>query len=282
MQDWQELLAIARRIGWGAAEILTQTQQSDLQIQIDDGDPVTVADRAADEYILSHLHAELGTQDFAYLTEETYKTQATDDRLHHPWVWVIDPLDGTRDYIKGTGEYAVHIALVHDHRPVVAVVVRPAVDRLYFAHQGGGTYLELRDGTIQPLRVQERQVPLDELVIVASRSHRNERFNQLMAQFPCQAQRAIGSLGGKIAAIVEHQADLYITLSGQSAPKDWDFAAPDLILTEAGGQMTRFDGTVLRYNQADVTQWGGILASTGHYHPQLCATATGILAAMTA
>jgi 3'(2'), 5'-bisphosphate nucleotidase len=119
---------------------------------------------------------------------------------------------------------------------------------------------------------------LEELTVVASRSHRDERFNQLLKRFPVQNQRSVGSVGGKIAAILEHTADVYVSLPGKSAPKDWDLAAPELILTEAGGQFTHFDRTPLLYNQADVSQWGGLIASNGSCHEILCAETTRILA----
>jgi 3'(2'), 5'-bisphosphate nucleotidase len=277
----QELLAIARSIGWGAADMLLNVQLSDLDIQDATGEPITAADTAVDAYILNNLHASLGTREFAYLTEETYKTQPPQERLSKPLVWVIDPLDGTKDFIKGTGEYAVHIALLEDDRPVLAVVVCPAAATLYFATLGNGTFVERRHETPVPIYVSQRS-RVEALTIVASRTHRNERFNQLMQQFPVQHQRSVGSVGGKIAAILQQQADVYISLSGTSAPKDWDLAAPELILTEAGGCLTHFDGTPLRYNQEDVSQWGGLLASNGQCHEFLCAEATKILAAIDA
>jgi len=273
----QELLAIVREVGWGAGDILLKAEDGDLKIQDEGGEPVTAADLAANTYILKTLQTRLGDRDFAYLTEETFKTQPESDRLDAEFVWVIDPLDGTKDFIQKNGEYAVHIALVQDHRPVLAIVMRPRVGRLYSAIRGERAFVEQRDGTIAPLQVSGRN-QVDELIVVTSRSHRSDQFNQLMQQFPCQKQKPVGSLGGKFAAIAEQAADVYVSLSGKSAPKDWDLAAPELILTEAGGILTHFDGTELLYNQPDVTQWGGLLASNGHCHAELCAAATQILA----
>ena len=117
-----------------------------------------------------------------------------------------------------------------------------------------------------------------DLSIVTSRSHRGDRFNQLLQKLPCQNQISVGSIGCKIATIVEQKADVYIALSGKSAPKDWDLAAPELILTEAGGRFTRFDGSTLQYNRGDVSQWGGLLASNGCCHGAICREAEEILA----
>ncbi len=271
LQAW---CAIARQIGWGAAEILMD-MQTNYRIESTEDGPVTTADIASNHYILSNLQATFGDE-FGYLSEETFKTQPPEERLQKSLVWVIDPLDGTKDYIQANGEYAVHIALVQNHRPVLAVVACPVAETVYFAAIAQGTFAERRNGTIQPLQVSARN-QLAELTVVASRNHRDQRFNQLMQRLPCQRQKQVGSIGGKIGAIVEQEADVYISLSGKSAPKDWDLAAPELILTEAGGQFTRFDGALLQYNQADVYQWGGLLASNGHCHEVLCTEANRLL-----
>ncbi len=281
----EEVVAIARSVGWGAANILRSyyrgdSNQGDLEIQEKKDGPVTAADVAANHYILETLQASLGKEDFGYLSEETYKSlseQALESLLHHPWVWIIDPLDGTRDFIDKTGEYAVHIALVHEGRPVLAVVAWPEAEKLYYATLGGGTFVETAEGVTTSVRVSKRNAIAD-LSLVASRTHRDERFKQLLDQLPFKAKHYVGSVGCKIATILEQQADVYISLSGKSAPKDWDIAAPELILSEAGGQFTHFDGTPLLYNQGDISQWGGLMASNGHCHETLCTQASEILA----
>ncbi len=281
----EELLAIARSVGWGAADILRSYYRSNpddniLEINEKKDGPVTAADIAANHYILEKLQASLGTQDFGYLSEETYKSLSEESRqalIHQPWVWIIDPLDGTRDFIDKTGEYAVHIALVYEGRPVIAVVAWPEAELLYYATLGGGTFVETPEGATRPMRVSNRDV-IGDLSLVASRTHRDERFNHLLSQLPFKEKHYVGSVGCKIATIIEQKADVYISLSGKSAPKDWDIAAPELILSEAGGQFTHFDGTPLMYNQGDVNQWGGLMASNGHCHEELCSQASEILA----
>lgn len=280
MQDLAEILAIARSIGWGASYLLRSYYDGDLKdslgIQNKKGGPVTAADVAVSQYILDRLQTNLGNQDFGYVSEETYQLEQ-DRQLNQPWVWIIDPLDGTRDFIDRTGEYAVHIALVKEGRPVLAVVAWPEAEKLYYAILGKGTFVETRDGKVTPIRVSDRNT-VEDLTLVASRTHRDQRFNQLLEQLPCRNQHYVGSVGCKIATIIEQRADVYISLSGKSAPKDWDLAAPELILTEAGGQFTHFDGSPLKYNQGDVSQWGGLLASNGHCHAALCSAAERILA----
>ncbi|MEA5620452.1 inositol monophosphatase family protein [Cronbergia sp. UHCC 0137] len=271
MKDLQDILKITRQIGWGAAEILRSyyngtAQYPDLDIQYKQNEPVTVADLAVSQYILTQLETALGNQDFGYISEETYKSQQA--RNTHDLVWIIDPLDGTRDFINKTGEYAIHIALVQQTRPILAVVVVPETEKLYFATKGNGTFVETANGT-SPIKLHPDK-KIEDLTLVVSRSHRNEELEYLLEKLPCKNQKAIGSIGCKITAIIEQQADVYISISGKSAPKDWDMCAPELILTEAGGKFTHFDGTPLQYNTDDIHQWGGLLASNSQDHEILC------------
>ena len=283
MKAIEDILAIARSVGWGASYLLrsyysSQLQSGDLEIQDKQGDPVTAADIAVSHYILERLQENLGDREFGYISEETYNLESY-QQSSQPWVWIIDPLDGTRDFIEKTGEYAIHIALVKHGRPVLAVVAYPEAEKLYYATLGSGTFVETRDGKVTRKEISKRN-KIEDFILVVSRTHRDERFNNLLQQLPYKNQKHIGSIGCKIAAIVEHQADVYISLSGKSAPKDWDLAAPELILTEAGGEFTHFDGTPLMYNQGDVSQWGGLLASNGQCHAQLCQEAERILASL--
>jgi 3'(2'), 5'-bisphosphate nucleotidase len=285
IQNWYEdVVAIARSIGWGAANILQSyyhgAASSQLDIQDKKEGPVTAADLAVNNYILEKLQAAFGTESFSYLSEETYKFSTagtTASPLKQPWVWIIDPLDGTRDFIDRTGEYAVHIALAYEGRPVLAVVAYPEAQKLYSAIKGRGAFVETRDGNCHRLEVSECD-RLEDLSLVVSRTHRDDRFQQLLQKLPCQNKHYVGSVGCKIATIVERQADIYISLSGNSAPKDWDMAAPELILTEAGGQFTHLNGTPLKYNQGDVNQWGCLIASNGKIHASLCTQIEQILA----
>lgn len=281
MKDLQSIVELIRPIGWGASDILRSyyggNQTDNLNVQYKDNkgkDPVTAADLAVSNYILQELHRELGNQDFGYISEETYKN--IDGKNNSEWVWIIDPLDGTKDFINKTGEYAIHIALVKNHRPELALVAIPETEKLYYAIKGSGTFVETRNGEIKSLQVSECE-NIQNLTLVVSRSHRNEKLNYLLENLPCQNQKSVGSVGGKIVAIIEQQADVYISLSGKSAPKDWDIAAPELILTEAGGKYTHFDGTPLQYNTGDINQWGGLLASNGKCHEILCQQAQKIL-----
>ncbi|BAZ04199.1 inositol monophosphatase [Calothrix sp. NIES-3974] len=277
MSKLNQILEITRTVAWGAADILRshyRGNQEKLDIQYKSGnDPVTVADIAVSNYIIQGLQAQLGNDDFGYISEETYNGQPSPQE----YVWVIDPLDGTRNFIQKTGEYAIHIALVHQHRPVLAVVATPEAEKIYHATLGGGTYVEYRHGKKEKLQVNPTR-NLEDLILLVSRSHRSEPLDYILQHLPCQNQQNVGSVGCKIAIIVEGKADAYISLSSKSAPKDWDIAAPELILAEAGGKYTSYDGSTLVYNTDDINKWGGFVASNGKYHSELCHQAANLLA----
>jgi 3'(2'), 5'-bisphosphate nucleotidase len=279
LQDTQALdriLDLTRTVGRGAAKILRSFYLGEASFSIDedkkDG-PVTAADIAANHYILENLQASLSEEDFGYLSEETHQGN---EPIAKDWVWVIDPLDGTRDFIDKTGEYALHIALCYQGRPIIAVVAVPEAEKLYFAAKGRGTFVETADGTVTPVRVSHKE-RIEDLYFVVSRTHRDRRFQDLIDRLPFKGKNYVGSVGCKISTILEQQSDVYISLSGKSAAKDWDFAAPELILTEAGGKFSYFDGESVRYNRGDVRQWGGIMASNGPCHEALCQMSTEIL-----
>ncbi|PSB05099.1 3'(2'),5'-bisphosphate nucleotidase CysQ family protein [Merismopedia glauca] len=276
----QNILEIARPIAWGASDILRsyyrgEPKTGDLNIEEKKGGPVTAADLAVNHYIVAHLQQAIDDEDFGYLTEETYDPRT--GKLPQSWVWIIDPLDGTRDFIDKTGEYAIHIALTYQGKLVLALVAIPEAEKLYYATLGGGTFVETADGSNTQLQVSTRS-NLEDLTLVASRTHRDDRFDALLKRLSLTKQKLVGSVGCKVTNILEQNADVYISLSGKSAPKDWDMAAPELILTEAGGKFTHVDGTPLRYNHGDVSQWGCLIASNGHCHDTLCSEAEKLLA----
>merc|ERR1712054_170133 len=129
IQKLEEIEAITRSVGWGAAKILGEYYrgEGDLNVNEDKKDgPVTAADLAANRYILEKLQAVFPEDTFGYLSEETHEGT---EPINKEWVWIIDPLDGTRDFIDKTGEYALHIALAYQGRPMVSVVAIPEAQK---------------------------------------------------------------------------------------------------------------------------------------------------------
>ncbi len=273
-----EILKIARSVAWGAADILSSfynQDTSDLDVQNKKDGPVTEADLAANHYILDRLQGELGTEEFGYLSEETFDVKKAEP-VAKDLVWIIDPLDGTRDFIDKTGEYGMHIALAEKGRPIIGIVAIPEAGKVYFASKDNGTFVETKEETVTPMTVSDRN-RLEDLYLIVSRSHRDERFKKLIERLPFAGEKYMGGVGGKISTLLEGESDVYLSLSGKSAAKDWDFAAPELILTEAGGRFTYINGDPVYYNQGDVKRWGCIVASNGRCHEAICEKANAIL-----
>ena len=286
----QQLLLELRRLSWAAADILLAYGRGEQPpfgfpkaLSIEDGGegPVTAADLAVNQWLLDGLMASFPDAGWMLLSEETARQQLKDGQpLEAEWLWILDPLDGTKDFLQGTGEYAVHLALVRDQAPLLGVVMLPAMGELWFGvveGQAGIAWREERSGDVFPVSFSERR-EISELVLVASRNHRDQRLEQLLTALPLADTKAIGSVGGKVATILRGEADLYISLSGRSAPKDWDMAAPHAVLQAAGGRFTHADGRLLTYNTGDVRQAGCLIASHGAAHAELCGRAEAAMA----
>ena len=288
--DLDVLLIELRRLCWGAADILLAYGRGEQPpygfpkaLSIDDGGegPVSAADLAVNQWLLEGLQQAFPAAGWTLLSEETAKEQLTPgESLTAEWLWILDPLDGTKDFLQGTGEYAVHLALLHRDALVLGVVLLPALEELWFGVvPEARAWCEDRAGHPEPARLSGRSA-LGELVLVASRNHRDQRLEQLLAALALGDTKAIGSVGGKVATILRGETDLYISLSGKSAPKDWDMAAPEAVLRAAGGAFSHADGRALSYNDGDVRQAGCLIASHGPAHAELCTKAAAAMAAI--
>jgi 3'(2'), 5'-bisphosphate nucleotidase len=292
----QTLLRELRRLSWGAADILLAYGCGEQPpygfppaLSVDEGGegPVSAADLAVNQWLLDGLRGAFPAAPWTLLSEETAKEQLTPGQpLDAEWLWILDPLDGTKDFLQGTGEYAVHLALAHRGEPVLGVVLLPEMEQLWIGlvaaapvagEAPGRAWCENRAGEQTPARLSPRRA-LSELVLVASRNHRDQRLEQLLEALALGDTKAIGSVGGKVATILRGETDLYISLSGKSAPKDWDMAAPEAVLRAAGGAFSHADGRPLRYNDGDIRQAGCLIASHGASHAELCERAAAAMA----
>jgi 3'(2'), 5'-bisphosphate nucleotidase len=289
----EALLAALRRLSWGAADILRAYARGEQPpygfpqaLSVEDGGegPVSAADLAVNQWLLDGLSQAFPEAAWTLLSEENAGERLQPGQpLAAEWLWILDPLDGTKDFLQGTGEYAVHLALVRHGTPVLGVVLLPEPEELWFGLLGAGpeangqAWCEDRAGARRPARFSPRRA-LGELVLVASRSHRDERLEQLLAALQLGDTIARGSVGGKVASILRGETDVYISLSGRSAPKDWDMAAPEAVLRAAGGAFSHADGRPLTYNDGDIRQAGCLIASHGASHRQLCETAAAAMA----
>jgi 3'(2'), 5'-bisphosphate nucleotidase len=204
----------------------------------DDDSPLTLADLESQQVILEGL-AEV-TPDIPILSEESAQAP-WDERKTWRELWVVDPLDGTREFVKRNGEFTVNIALVRDHEPVLGVVAAPALGLLYWGASGVGAFSHHRGAVRVPIQVSPPQSPLR---VVGSRSHASAETAGYLAGLGPHAMTAIGS-SLKFCLVAEGNADLYPRFGPTS---EWDTAAGQALLEGAGGHVTRLDGHRLRYN----------------------------------
>jgi 3'(2'), 5'-bisphosphate nucleotidase len=194
-------------------------------------------------------------------------------RLGKRRVWIVDPLDGTMEFIAHNGEFCIMIGLATEGKPVVGVVYQPIDDKLYAAAEGIGVFVE-EFGDRLRLRVS-RATDIRRFRLVVSRSHRPPILNNVIAHLGVQRERSIGSVGLKIGLIARGQADFYV--HPNAGTREWDTCAPEVIIREAGGVITDCWNRPLRYNQPDVYRRFGLLASNGTRHSQLSVLVAEVL-----
>jgi 3'(2'), 5'-bisphosphate nucleotidase len=205
----------------------------------DDRSPLTEADLAAQRVIGAGLAAL--TPDIAMLGEES-SSQGIVQRRSWRRLWLVDPLDGTREFVKRNGEFTVNIALVEDHEPVLGVVAAPARAVLYAAARGCGAFRRDADGTRVPISSSAQAAT--PLRVLGSRSHADALTASLLARLGEQQRLSVGS-ALKFGLLAEGQADLYLRCGPTS---EWDTAAGQALLTEAGGCVVDLAGAPLCYN----------------------------------
>ncbi|CAG0967449.1 3'(2'), 5'-bisphosphate nucleotidase [Methylophilaceae bacterium] len=238
--DWlAEVVAIARKAG----DAIMQVYAGDIDVeQKSDDSPLTQADLAA------HHLIEAGLQRFSprlpVLSEESAAIPY-EVRCQWPQYWLVDPLDGTREFIKRNGEFTVNIALIQGNKAVLGVVYAPAMDLLYYADTNGAYK---KDGKHPARAIQARPLNFQDIVIAGSRSHSDARLQRFIG---CLEKKLSGtkliSMGSslKICMVAEGAADVYPRLGPTS---EWDTAAAQCILENAGGRLTDTQGNTLLYN----------------------------------
>lgn len=221
------------------------------------GEPVTAADRAASALCLARLGAAFPGD--GLLSEEQPEAGLAAGRR----CWLIDPIDGTKDFIAGRPGFSVMIGLLCDGQPVLGVVYQPLGDVLYSAAAGQGAYRSVAGGT--PQRLQVSQVAeLTEARLVSSASHPARLVADLRQRAGIRDEMNIGSVGIKISLIAAAERDLYVNPWGRS--KLWDTCAPEAILREAGGRLSDIHGDPLSYAGPGLGHRRGLLASNGLLH----------------
>jgi 3'(2'), 5'-bisphosphate nucleotidase len=260
-QELSVALELARQAGATALYFYRGPLHIEQKYGASDREPVTQADRAANELIVEGLRKAF--PDDGILAEESVDTG---QRLNKHRVWMVDPVDGTTGFIDQNGDFAVQIGLSVGGDCVLGVVYQPVSQVLYHAVRGQGAWIERPDLPKERAFVSQHS-ELSAMRLAASRSHRSPRMDQVVKRLGVKDEIQRGSVGIKIGLIIEQQCDLYVHLSPRT--KQWDTCAPEVILNEAGGRLTDLFGRSLRYNSPEVKNQNGIVASNGVAHAQI-------------
>ena len=277
--DINNLIDDVRIFSWEASDVLLYysklLEDADDKTNIiknnNEDDPVTLADLKVNELIIKRINEKYKNINWDILSEENVKISLNNFDSNSDWIWVLDPLDGTKDFIQGTGNYAMHLALNFREKPYLGFVLIPDKNQLWISN-GEKTWCEKRDGSnYEPILLDNKQ--LQDMTLVTSKNHGNHVLKDLIQKINFCKVTVMGSIGCKIASIASGESDIYICLSlpGKSSPKDWDFAAPESILKAAGGAITNLDNQELSYGKNNYDQNGIIVATNNrHKHGSIC------------
>ncbi len=232
----RDVADLARRAGAAIMAVYAGAFAVELK---DDASPLTAADLAAHRILVAGLVAL--ARPWPVLSEESADVPWSERRRWSRY-WLVDPLDGTREFVKRNGEFTVNVALIEGHRPILGVVLAPVSGELALAWLGGGAWRETGPGATAQ-RLHSRALPQRPMV-AGSRSHAAPAEQALQARLGPHDALALGS-SLKFLRLAEGAADLYVRLGPTS---EWDTAAAQCVLEEAGGAVLGLDGTALAYN----------------------------------
>lgn len=227
----EDVIDLARKAG----DAIMQVYQKDFTVEFkEDQSPLTQADKAAHFIIeqgLIALDQKNGTQ-IPLLSEEG-RNIPYDDRKDWEYFWLVDPVDGTKEFVKKNGEFTVNVALIHKDIPVLGVVYAPALDVMYWSKEGEGAF---KDGQKLPLKTVEQREPFK---VVASRSHMSDETQNFIDTIETDKEKELVSIGSslKICLVAEGEADIYPRLG---PTMEWDTGAAHAIVNGAGMQLRKY------------------------------------------
>ncbi len=236
-----EMVERVRDITLRAGKEILEVYRGDFDVaRKDDASPVTEADSRAEELILAALRREV-TDAYPIVAEEEVAAGRMPDVNGGPF-WLVDPLDGTKEFIKRQGEFTVNIALIEDGQPKLGVVHAPAKNATYWGSPLGA-FADIDGAGAQPIAC--RPMPSRGLVAVASKSHRNPELEEFLARYDLAESISSGS-SIKFCLVAIGRADLY-PRTGRTM--EWDTAAGQAVVMFAGGSVSRMDGSPLTYGK---------------------------------
>ncbi|MCA9371635.1 3'(2'),5'-bisphosphate nucleotidase CysQ [Candidatus Woesebacteria bacterium] len=257
-QQIEEVYDVLQKISFRILAIYQNTAPLSIEVK-KDRSPVTQADTISSRMLLDHFSRD----DYSIISEETGKRTGknTDN------IWIIDPLDGTSDFITKNGEFCIMVGLVEKGVPILGVIYCPVTHIGYHAHKGHGAYKRSPDGKTKQMFVSKKNI-IHDMNIVSSRSHHLPSDDAVLEKLGVNKSILMGSLGLKVGMIVEQKADIYINTSDKTSI--WDTAAPEIIVREAGGTMTDIYGRRLVYNDTSSTHnHHGVVVSNNTIHKQI-------------
>jgi len=235
--DVQDIVTIAKEAGYAIMRVYEQ----DFEVEYkQDNSPLTLADKKANDIIEDGLN-QLSVN-FPILSEEG-KEIPYEDRKHWGYFWLVDPLDGTKEFVNKNGEFTVNIALIHKDTPVLGVVYAPALDVCYWAKQDEGAF---KDGQKLPLKMADQR---NTYKIVASRSHMSDEMQAFIDAIDVDKEKELASIGSslKICLVAEGNADIYPRLW---PTMEWDTAAAHAVINESEGSLTPLNyDSIIQYNK---------------------------------
>lgn len=223
--------------------ILDVYYSNDLGVEIkSDNSPVTKADKAADDIIRHFLYSNF--PNYSLLTEESVDSK---ERLNNDYVWIVDPIDGTKDFVAHNDEFTVNIGLSYKHKPVLGVIMIPVTGEIYYASKGNGAFYLNGENSVR-IHVNNK---VKDVTTLASRFHTNEVEQNMIKKHSdiIKYQRTVGATI-KGCLIAKGEAEMSYRFSSNT--KEWDTCAMQAIVEEAGGFILKFDGTPIHYNREDV------------------------------
>ena len=265
----EELLSFLKKVGKESSIILRKFENQSIPLydSIEDSSnyknkeaPVTKADLAINQLILDRFSENYPNIDWEIITEENTKINGFKNSKSD-WVWLIDPLDGTKDFIQKTGEYAVHIALNYKNNPILGIVVLPSLDEIWFGVENLGTWKETQNTKLGGSKFQSF-TKLKANTLVTSKNHINKKLSKILNELEYKNIKRMGSIGFKICSLLRKEADIYISISDKTSPKDWDVAAPHILIKSAGNNFTNVLGVDLKYGEENYEQKGCLICST--------------------
>ena len=240
---WEEQLEAAIEAGVKAIKGILEIYNTDFSVEIkDDNSPVTMADKNADKVIRDYLHKKFPT--YAFLTEES-----TDDvsRLDNDFVWIVDPVDGTKDFVAKDGGFTTNIALAYKHEAVVGVVVVPLTGEVYFAAKGLGAFYR-KDGLTKRIHVNDK---IENITVYKSVFHSKPNEDAVIEKHSDKIAK-IEKWGSALKACRIAQGLGELTYRLSDGTKEWDTAASQVIIEQAGGVFLTPARERIMYNRVDV------------------------------